>query len=204
MVGIVSTYIQHFTYLGLLVVLVLCGLGLPMPEDVALLAGGFLIHRGMIRYPLTLAVCLVGVISGDLSLFFLGRHLGTGLVRYFGLLYPNYKQGIARMQDFMHRHGHRAVFYARFLAGVRALIYLTAGSLGVPPLRFLMYDLLGALISVPLMVSIGYVFGDEIEILTHYMGGFDRLLAALVALSVLLWVMRGLVITRPTAKPSGE
>src|SRR5579875_4086236 len=167
-----------------------------MPEDVALLAGGFLIHRGMIRYPLTLAVCLVGVISGDLSLFFLGRHLGTGLVRYFGLLYPNYKQGIARMQDFMHRHGHRAVFYARFLAGVRALIYLTAGSLGVPPLRFLMYDLAGALISVPLMVSLGYLFANQIEAVTRYLGGFDRLLLAAVALSLVVWLMRALLLAR--------
>lgn len=192
----VSAYIQHFTYLGLLLVLLLCGLGLPLPEDVALLAGGFLVHRGVIQYPPTLAVSLVGVLGGDCSLFFLGRHLGGGLVRYFGLLYPNYKQSIARMQNFMHRHGHRAVFYGRFLAGVRALIYLTAGSLGVPPARFLAYDLAGALISVPLMVSLGYLFADQIEALTRFLGGFDRLLLAAVVLSLVVWLMRALLMAR--------
>ena len=63
----------------------------------------------------------------------------------------------------MHRHGHRAIFYARFLAGLRALVYLSAGSFGVPPSVFLFYDLLGALISVPIVVTLGYVFGEQIE-----------------------------------------
>jgi membrane protein DedA with SNARE-associated domain len=201
---LVSAYIQHFTYLGLLLVLLLCGLGLPLPEDVALLAGGFLVHRGVIQYPPTLAVSLVGVLGGDCSLFFLGRHLGSGLVKYVGLLYPDYRQSIARMQNFMHRHGHRAVFYGRFLAGVRALIYLTAGSLGVPPARFLVYDLAGALISVPLMVSLGYLFANQIEAVTRYLGGFDRLLLAAVALSLTVWLIRAVLTARARRhRPSG-
>ncbi|MGB6088803.1 MAG: DedA family protein [Candidatus Binataceae bacterium] len=122
-----SAYIEHFTYAGLFVVLMLCGLGLPLPEDVALLAGGFLVHRGVTHYPMTLAVSLVGVVAGDNSLFFLGRRFGTGLVRYFGINRPGTKVQLDRIRDFMERHGHRAIFYARFLAGLRALVYLSAG-----------------------------------------------------------------------------
>ena len=64
MVGWISAYIEHFTYAGLFVVLTLCGLGLPLPEDVALLAGGYLAHKGITRYPTTLVVSLLGVILG--------------------------------------------------------------------------------------------------------------------------------------------
>ena len=85
MVGLISAYIEHFTYVGLFVVLMLCGLGLPIPEDVALLAGGYLVHRGITRYPITLAVSLLGVVAGDNSLFFMGRRFGSGLVRYFSI-----------------------------------------------------------------------------------------------------------------------
>ena len=53
-------------------------MGVPIPEDVALLAGGFLVHRGVIQYPLTLAVALIGVVAGDNSLFFLGRRFAPG------------------------------------------------------------------------------------------------------------------------------
>jgi membrane protein DedA with SNARE-associated domain len=196
LVVLVSSYIEHFTYIGLFVVLVMCGLGLPLPEDVALLAGGYLVHRGITRYPLTLLVSLVGVIAGDNSLFFLGRRFGTGLVRYFGISRPDSQLQIDRIRGFMDRHGHRAIFYARFLAGLRALIYLTAGSFGVNPGRFLIYDFLGAVISVPIVVSLGYVFGGELEAVIHYVGGFERLLWIVVLLSLAVYGTRLLVLSR--------
>jgi membrane protein DedA with SNARE-associated domain len=193
-VGLVSSYIEHFTYLGLFVVLLLCGLGLPVPEDVALLAGGYLVHRGVVRYPITLAVSLVGVVAGDNSLYFLGRRVGGGLLTYFGLGRPGSRDQVERLQAFMKRHGHLAIFYARFLAGLRALIYLSAGSLGVPPTRFLLYDLLGALISVPVVVSLGYIFGGQIERAVAYVGGVEKLVWIVVLLCLAIYATRLLVL----------
>ncbi len=199
MLGLVSGYLEHFTYAGLFVVLALCGLGLPMPEDVALLAGGYLVHRGITRYPLTLVVALLGVVSGDNSLFFIGRHWGTGIVRYFGVSRPGSQMQIERIRGFMQRHGHRAIFYARFLAGLRALVYLSAGSFGVRPAVFLLYDLLGAVISVPVVVSLGYLFGRQLEMIVRFLGGFERLLLMVAVLCVALYVTRMLVFTKSAA-----
>jgi membrane protein DedA with SNARE-associated domain len=204
LVGLISAYIEHFTYLGLFVVLMMCGLGLPMPEDVALLAGGYLVHRGITRYPITLVVSLLGVVAGDNSLFFIGRHFGTGLVRYFGLR-PGRRHQVERIQGFMQRHGQRAIFYARFLAGLRALIYLSAGSFGVRPPVFLLYDLLGALISVPIVVTLGYLFGAQLELLVRYIGGFERLIVVVAVLSVAIYATRITLLRKAdeTASKSG-
>lgn len=196
MAGLVSAYIQHFTYAGLLMVLVLCGMGLPLPEDMALLAGGFLVHRGVIQYPATLVVALVGVVAGDNCLFFLGRRFGTGLVTYLGIGRPRSQRQIDWLKDFMHRHGHRAILYARFVAGLRALVYLTAGSLGVSPGRFFLYDLAGAVISVPIVVTLGYLFGNEIELVLHYIGGVEKLVWVVAALSAGVIAMRMMMFTR--------
>lgn len=193
MVGLVSAYIEHFTYVGLFVVLLLCGLGLPLPEDVALLAGGYLVHRGITRYPITIAVSLVGVVAGDNSLFFIGRRFGTGLVRYFVLGRPGTQVQIERIRGFMDRHGHLAIFYARFLAGLRALIYISAGSFEVKPAVFLVYDLAGALISVPIVVSLGYLFGSELERIVRFIGGFERLILIVAMLSLAVYGSRMLV-----------
>lgn len=204
MAGFVSTYIQHFTYGGLFLVLLLCGMGLPVPEDVALLAGGYLVHRGVTQYPATLIVSLVGVVAGDNSLFFLGRRFGTGLVRYFSLGRPKSRHQIDRLKAFMDKHGHLAIFYARFLAGARALVYLTAGSLGVPPSRFLLYDALGAIISVPVVVSLGYLFGKQIGIAIHYFGGFERMIWVVVVLSAIFYISRLPLVSRTGNLPRAE
>jgi membrane protein DedA with SNARE-associated domain len=204
LVGLISQYIEHFTYLGLFVVLLMCGLGMPIPEDVALLAGGYMVHRGVTRYPITLVVALVGVVAGDNSLFFLGRRFGTGWVRYFGIGRPGRQVQIERIQSFMQRHGHRAIFYARFLAGLRALIYLSAGSFGVRPAVFLLYDLLGAIISVPIVVTLGYLFGKQLEILVRYLGGFERLIVIVAILSALVYGTRMFVMRKtPTDAKTG-
>lgn len=190
MAGFVSGYIQHFTYAGLFLVLVLCGMGLPVPEDIALLAGGYLVHRGVIQYPATLMVSLIGVVAGDNSLFFLGRRFGSGLVSYLGLGRPQSRRQIERLKAFMDKHGHLAIFYARFLAGLRAVVYITAGSLGVSPSRFLFYDALGAVISVPVVVSIGYLFGKQIGLAIQYLGGLERLIWLIVLFSGLFYLSR--------------
>ncbi len=201
MVGLVAGYIEHFTYLGLFVVLLLCGLGLPLPEDIALLAGGYLAHRGVVRYPITLAVALVGVVAGDNSLFFLGRRFGTSLVRYFGIARPGTQLQIERIRDFMKRHGHRAILYARFLAGLRALVYLSAGSFGVPSSRFLIYDLAGAMISVPIVVSLGYLFGGELEMAVRFIGGLERFVWIVLLLSLAVYGTRMLVLSKARDNP---
>ena len=203
MVGLISAYIEHFTYAGLFVILMLCGLGLPMPEDVALLAGGYLAHRGITRYPVTLVVALAGVIVGDNSLYFIGRGVGSNLLAYLGLKKSKRhgdgsSNNLERLHAFMHRHGHLAIFYARFFAGFRALVYLSAGSLGVPPSRFFLYDLAGAAISVPVVVTLGYVFGEQIEKVIHYIGGFQKVLWIVIALCGVIYLTR-MAVTRLSA-----
>jgi membrane protein DedA with SNARE-associated domain len=185
--GLVSSYIEHFTYAGLFLVLVLCGLGLPVPEELPLLTGGFLVYRGITRYPITLAISFVGVVAGDNSLFFIGRRFGTGILRHLEFARPRALPRIERLKMFIDRHGNMAIFYARFLTGVRALVYLTAGSAGMTPRRFVIYDALGAVISVPLAVSVGYFFGDQINLAIRYLGGFDRVVLVAAAACIIFY-----------------
>lgn len=194
LVGLISSYIEHFTYLGLFVILMLCGLGLPMPEDVALLVGGFLAHKGVTRYPITLIVALLGVIAGDNSLYFIGRGVGSNLLSYFGLKRTGAENQLDRMHALMHRHGHLAIFYARFFPGLRALVYLSAGSFQVPPSRFFFCDLAGAAISVPVVVTLGYVFGEQLEQVIRFIGVFNKLIWMVVSLCGLILLTRYLVL----------
>jgi membrane protein DedA with SNARE-associated domain len=125
----------------------------------------------------------------------LGRRFGSGILRYLAFARPRARIRIERLKMFMDRHGNRTIFYARFLAGVRALIYLTAGSAGVAPRRFLVYDALGAVISVPLSVSVGYFFGNQIDLAIRYIGGFDRLVLFAIMAALLLYASQGLLWT---------
>jgi membrane protein DedA with SNARE-associated domain len=66
----------------------------------------------------------------------------------------------------------------------------------VSPLRFFLYDLAGAVISVPIVVTLGYLFGNQLEAVLHYLGGIEKLVWLVVALSLGVIAMRMLMFTR--------
>ena len=73
-------FVAHFTYLGILAVLLLGSLGVPIPEEMAIIAAAVLSHEGIVRWWLALPVCLLGVLSGDMVLYWVGRHWGENIL----------------------------------------------------------------------------------------------------------------------------
>jgi membrane protein DedA with SNARE-associated domain len=163
-----DTLLAHFhgspwAIWGLFFVLVGCGLGIPMPEDIVLIAAGICAaHLGQ-HWLVTTAIMYAGVMIGDSIIFALGRHFGARLLTMPWLLklFPLEKQQRARER--FARHGRKGLFFARFMPGIRAPFFCTAGAMHVPYLRFLFYDGLAALVSVPVFVFLGHWIGLRFE-----------------------------------------
>ena len=150
-------------YAKLAGILLLCGLGLPIPEDISLIAGGYLAHLGTVEVHRVFLDCLAAVLGGDSIAFMLGRGFGTKILasRFTRRYFTARRQ--RRVRAGFRKYGSRVVFIARFLPGLRFSIYLSAGMLHVRPHVFLLYDFLAALISVPVLVYSAWFFGDQID-----------------------------------------
>ena len=61
----VQGFIEHFTYVGLFLTLFAAGVGLPIPEEVPIIAGGVLAREEIVRWWIALPVCILGVLRGD-------------------------------------------------------------------------------------------------------------------------------------------
>jgi membrane protein DedA with SNARE-associated domain len=150
-------------YLIVLGILLACGLGLPIPEDITLFAAGLMAYYGVTDLYLMILVSLFGVMAGDSFIFYLGARYGRRLTRkwFFHKLLPDERLNF--VQKKFHERGDRVLFIARFMPGLRAPIYFSAGTLHVPFRKFFIYDGLAALISVPAIVGAVYYFGDELD-----------------------------------------
>ena len=148
-------------------VLLICGLGVPIPEDILLIAAGALGQSQGRSWFEVSALMYVGVLCGDSITFFAGRHVGGWVLtsRWFQKILSPQKQ--AKVVDFFEKNGPMGLFIGRFLPGLRAPIFFTAGSMKVPFLKFLFFDGMAALISVPVFVWLGHwlwgKFQDDIE-----------------------------------------
>lgn len=157
---------SNAAYLIILGILVACGLGFPLPEDLPLIATGILIADGTMEWGMALAVTLGGVLLGDIILFYLGRRMGMRILeskRNF-LFKP---KKVRRTRAYFRKYGDKIVFFARFVAGFRAVAFFMAGALKMRFSRFILLDAIAAVLSVPLWVGAGYFlgikFGSEIQ-----------------------------------------
>ena len=151
-------WVQRFSYPAVYLLLLACGLGAPLSEDLIVITGGMVVSQGGILW-LMMVTAWAGKLSGDLMLFRIGWKLGPRAhhAKHFGkLLKP---ERIARVDRFFQRFGVLAVFFARFLPGLRAPTYLIAGVSRFSGWKFAIADGTAAMISAPLMTYLGYRFG---------------------------------------------
>jgi membrane protein DedA with SNARE-associated domain len=152
---------------GPFILLLLCGCGLPLPEDIVLVAAGMLAQDDGRSWIPVAMLMYAGVLGGDSIIFLLGRRYGTRLLAWQGThhLFPPRKQ--AKVQQLFERHGSMVLFIARFLPGLRAPIFSSAGAMKVRFLKFVVYDGVAALVSVPVFVWLGHwlwaKFDDDIQ-----------------------------------------
>lgn len=172
-------------YAKLAGILLLCGLGLPIPEDISLISAGYLAHLGKVELHPVFAVCFAAVLGGDTIAFMLGRLFGTKiLASRLGRRYFNPRRQ-RRVRAYFRVYGSKVVFIARFLPGLRFSIFLSAGMLRVRPMIFIVYDALAALLSVPFLVYSAWYFGDQIDHVIVWAKRSEYGILAIVAVVVL-------------------
>jgi membrane protein DedA with SNARE-associated domain len=155
-------------------ILLACGLGVPIPEDITLVVGGILAYYGLCNLWIMIAVCLAGVMIGDSLVFWLGQKYGRLLTKkwFFHKVLPD--ERLEQVQTWFQKYGNKLIFAARFMPGFRAPIFL--------------FDGLAALLSVPAIVGAVYRFGDQIEGVISWVRRFEYGILTAVLLIVLLAV----------------
>ncbi|MFZ3220760.1 MAG: DedA family protein [Rhodoferax sp.] len=143
-----------------------CGIGLPMNEDIVLLAAAALTLQGIMDPILLMGVAWMGLLAGDALIFHWGHRYGAQLLRrkFFARMLPETR--LQSMQATMTRYGPAYIFVVRFLPGIRTPLFLVAGMSRMPYRHLFVYDGLAALVELPLLVyGVRYVGGRWREIL---------------------------------------
>ena len=148
---------------GLFLVLVAGGVGLPVPEDLTLIAAGVVAHSGAAPLLHAVLVGFVGVVCADWLVYLIGRRYGRSIVQMPLAARLFEARRLESVRAAVERQGARAVFAARFVFGARLVTFLAAGTFGVPPHRFGLAEAAGAVIYAPAMVTLGFLFSERAE-----------------------------------------
>ncbi len=157
--------ITDYPYQTVAVLFLLCGLGLPLPEEIVLLAGGYVCAKypEHAELPWMMAWCAGAILAGDVVPFVMGRVFGVRLLRLRWLRYVVTKQRLASFDRWFRRRGDLVILIARFLPGLRVVAFFTGGTMKMPWRRFLFLDGLGIVILVPALTLVGFHSAGFIE-----------------------------------------
>ncbi|HEX4925827.1 MAG TPA: DedA family protein, partial [Bdellovibrionales bacterium] len=155
-----------------------------------LIAAGMLAAAGSISLPGAYVAGYIGVLMGDVLLFMIGRKYGRRVFQLpvFRRIFT--EERIVQAEQAIQKNANKICFTARFLPGLRAPIYLTAGILKVRPIVFLFQDGLAALLSVPIWVYIGYKFGSEMDTVLSVAKKIQIYILLGIAALIVFWLWR--------------
>ena len=184
----INDFIEQFTYLGVFTALFLGGIGVPIPEELPVLAAGALAHEGYMRGWAALTVCILGVLTGDSVLYWVGHHWGERILEWSlvrRVLTPAREQVLLGAYR---RHAAKTVFTARHVMGLRAAAFLTAGIARVPFWKFILVDAAAASIGIPIGFSLAYFFTDQLEEILQDVHRVERWLTLLGLIAIATWI----------------
>ena len=129
--------------------------GSVLPGSTIILALSGLIPGGELRLEWVLAAAIAGALLGDGAAFWIAHRSQREILKAWPL--KNYPGMVAQSEAFFRRWGALAVFFARFVAPIRALVPITAGALDMPPVRFYPVNFAAILLWAPAHILPGVV-----------------------------------------------
>lgn len=156
---------REYGYFVLLLGLPVDFIALPLPPgQTTLTYSGYLAFKGILDMLPVILTAFAGSCIGITITYLIGHHVGAPLIQRFGkwlFLKPSYIEKTRRIYD---KYGNRMLLISFFVPGVRQFFGYFVGIIRIPFRTFALYAYPGALIWVVAFVGIGYIFGDQWQV----------------------------------------
>lgn len=159
--GIVSTY----GYAALII-------GTFFEGETVLVLGGFAAHRGYLDLPWVVVCAFLGTLFGDQFYYFIGRIKGVSFLDRR----PHWKARAGHVFELLRKHHLIIILGFRFMYGLRTVTPFLLGTSRISPIRFLILNVIGALIWAIVFGILGYLFGQTIELIIGDIKRYESLL----------------------------
>ena len=157
--------------------------GIVVPGVALLFAVASAAGQQHINLYLLLGAAYTGAVAGDLFSFWLGRYAAPFVESRWPL--KQHPEWIARGHTFFQRYGVYSVVLGRFIGPIRPVIPFVAGTLGMPARRFILFNLLSALVWAPAYILPGYLLGSSTTTIPESWSLPGYLMIALIILLLL-------------------
>ena len=184
----VTALVDHFPYVGIFALLILGGIGLPFPEDATLILSGFLVAHELIKPLPTFLVIYSGLLVSDFFLYLVGKKYGRMIVEHKKFQKILSLDRLSKLEEKFKKKDVWVILIGRHLLGLRAQIFLVAGVMRMPPVKFLVADATTSILTIALMGGIGYVGGNSLQILKKDLTRIEHIVIVVLMILIAGWI----------------
>ena len=173
-------------YAGIFFLMFLESSFFPFPSEVVMPPAGYLAAKGKMSLPLAILAGTAGSLAGALFNYYVALKLGRPFLERYGRYLLLSGEKLEKLEVFFDRHGAISTLVGRLLPGIRQYISLPAGLSKMEVLTFGVYTAIGAGAWVSTLAIIGYLVGNNEELLKRHL---HMATIAMVILSLAITVL---------------
>lgn len=148
-------------YPGIFLLMVMESATLPVPSEIVLPLGGYLVYTGQLEFWSVVVVATLGSLVGTMIDYGIGHYLGRPAVLRYGRIVRFSHERLETTEKWFSGHGDSVVLLARFVPLLRTLIAFPAGIVRMDPKRFIAYSAVGIFVWDVALVYLGVVAGQN-------------------------------------------
>ncbi|MCR6577252.1 DedA family protein [Campylobacter insulaenigrae] len=169
LINFLLTLAKDWGYLGIIFLMFIESSFFPFPSEIVMIPAGYLAQQNELNFFICLFCGIFGALLGALFnyylCYFLGRNIVLKICRYFGINEEKFN----KFEFFFNKHGEISTFTGRLIPGLRQYISLPAGLARMNLSKFILYTSLGAGIWCLILLILGYVLGQNENLLKEYL-----------------------------------
>ena len=177
-------------YMGIFLLMLIESSFIPFPSEIVLIPAGYLVQQGEMNMLLVFLAALFGSLAGAFINYFGALIIGRRLLLKFGKYFFVSNSAIDKMENFFQKHGPISTFTGRLIPGIRQLISIPAGLSRMSLLPFTLYTALGAGIWSMVLIVLGYVVGENQELITTYLHQITLAVLGTLVVVVFVYIRR--------------
>lgn len=182
----VSHLVEVFGYPLLFVLVMSEASGVPIPGETSLIAAAVLASQGKLEIGLVVPLAAIGAIVGDNIGYVIGRKGGRWLLERPGAFQRQRREVLRVGEPFFETHGPKAVFFGRFILGLRVWASWLAGTTRMPWRSFALWNALGGICWASAVGLVAYFLGHSAGGAIEAFGVYGLVAVVLAVLSLVL------------------
>ncbi len=194
---VVGWYDENMNYWSITALMTIESSFIPFPSEVVVPpAAALSVQEGSkLNFFLVIVFATIGALLGAIINYVLALWLGRPIIYKFadsriGRLCLLSSEKIKKAEDYFNDHGKTSTFIGRLVPGIRQLISIPAGLARMPFHIFLIYTALGAGLWNIILAIIGYIVGDNMELITYYAHEIGYIILGLLGVAFVYLIAR--------------